>query len=66
MLRCTCVPGVIGRRMKMDAFREAIPEIVKKVGPGHEDGHRAAVAITTTGEDGVEGKTPGAAGQGAV
>ena len=42
--------GVIGRRMKMEAFIPAIPEIVTKLSPSLEDGHRAAIAITTTGE----------------
>ncbi|KAL6762241.1 arginine biosynthesis protein ArgJ [Haematococcus lacustris] len=40
--------GVIGRRMKMDAFMTAIPEITKTLGSSQADGHRAAVAITTT------------------
>lgn len=40
--------GVIGRRMKMEAFKPAIPEIVATLGPSQADGHRAAVAITTT------------------
>lgn len=41
-------PGVIGRRMKMDNFVPAIPELVKSLGSGADDAHRAAVAITTT------------------
>ena len=41
--------GVIGRRMKMEAFLPAIPEIAKTLGSTQADGHRAAVAITTTG-----------------
>lgn len=41
--------GVIGRRMKMDAFIPAIPEISQVLGDTEADGHRAAVAITTTG-----------------
>lgn len=40
--------GVIGRRMKMDAFVPAIPELTKSLGATAEDAHRAAVAITTT------------------
>lgn len=40
--------GVIGRRMKMEAFRPAIPEIVPLLGSSVEDGHKAAIAITTT------------------
>lgn len=40
--------GVIGRRMKMEAFIPAIPEIAKTLGSTLEDGHRASVAITTT------------------
>jgi N-acetylglutamate synthase/N-acetylornithine aminotransferase len=48
---CVClvlVTGVIGRRMKMDAFVPAIPELVKSLGSSAADAHRAAVAITTT------------------
>jgi hypothetical protein len=41
--------GVIGRRMKMEAFRPAIPEIAQTLGSSQQDGHRAAIAITTTG-----------------
>lgn len=41
---------MIGRRMKMEAFIPAIPEIAKTLGSSQQDGHRAAVAITTTGE----------------
>ncbi|KAG2497664.1 hypothetical protein HYH03_004403 [Edaphochlamys debaryana] len=40
--------GVIGRRMKMENFIPAIPEIAKTLGASTEDAHRAAVAITTT------------------
>ncbi|WIA38269.1 hypothetical protein OEZ86_001609 [Tetradesmus obliquus] len=40
--------GVIGRRMKMDAYIKAIPELPKSLGSGADDAHRAAVAITTT------------------
>jgi N-acetylglutamate synthase/N-acetylornithine aminotransferase len=40
--------GVIGRRMKMDAFVPAIPELIKSLGSSPADAHRAAVAITTT------------------
>lgn len=56
---CVCVSrfagswpaaGVIGRRMKMENFVPAIPEIVKTLGGSTGDAHRAAVAITTTGE----------------
>ena len=36
--------------MKMEAFVPAIPEIVKTLGTTQADGHRSAVAITTTGE----------------
>jgi glutamate N-acetyltransferase/amino-acid N-acetyltransferase len=42
--------GVIGKRMKMEAFVPAIPEIAATLGASQTDGHRAAVAITTTGE----------------
>jgi glutamate N-acetyltransferase/amino-acid N-acetyltransferase len=34
--------------MKMEAFLPAIPEIAKTLGSTQADGHRAAVAITTT------------------
>ena len=40
--------GVIGRRMKMEAFVPAIPELVKTLGSSLEHGHRAGIAITTT------------------
>nr|QKY14863.1 arginine biosynthesis bifunctional (ARGJ) [Polytomella parva] len=40
--------GVIGRRLKMDNFLAAIPEIPSTLGSTAEDAHRAAVAITTT------------------
>jgi glutamate N-acetyltransferase / amino-acid N-acetyltransferase len=40
--------GVIGRRIKMDAMLDAIPQLPSTLGASAEDGHRAAVAITTT------------------
>lgn len=40
--------GVIGRRIKMDAMLAAIPQLPATLGASPEDGHRAAVAITTT------------------
>lgn len=40
--------------MKMEAFVPAIPEIVPTLGATKEDAHRAAVAITTTGEGRVD------------
>jgi glutamate N-acetyltransferase/amino-acid N-acetyltransferase len=40
--------GVIGRRIKMDAMLDAIPQLPATLGASAEDGHRAAVAITTT------------------
>lgn len=40
--------GVIGRRLKMDAFIPAIPQLIPTLGSTAEDAHRAAVAITTT------------------
>ncbi|GIL50618.1 hypothetical protein Vafri_6758 [Volvox africanus] len=40
--------GVIGRRMKIDNFLPAIPELVETLGSSSDDAHRAAVAITTT------------------
>jgi glutamate N-acetyltransferase/amino-acid N-acetyltransferase len=40
--------GVIGRRMKMEAYIKAIPELPKSLGASADDAHRAAVAITTT------------------
>ncbi|GIM04772.1 hypothetical protein Vretimale_9262 [Volvox reticuliferus] len=40
--------GVIGRRMKVENFLPAIPELVKTLGSSSGDAHRAAVAITTT------------------
>lgn len=40
--------GVIGRRLKMEAFLPAIPEIVKTLGYSTLDAHRAAIGITTT------------------
>lgn len=53
-------PGVIGRRMKMENFIPAIPEIVKTLGSSREDGHRASVAITTTGASGWRHRHPAA------
>lgn len=50
---CSCllsVPGVIGRRLKMENFIPAIPQLLPSLGSSVEDAHRAAVAITTTGE----------------
>lgn len=41
--------GVIGRRLKMEAFRPAIPQLPATLGASADDAHRAAVAITTTG-----------------
>lgn len=49
--------GVIGRRMKMEAFVPAIPEVVATLGKSQQDGHRAAVAMTTTGAWGIMGLT---------
>jgi glutamate N-acetyltransferase/amino-acid N-acetyltransferase len=43
--------GVIGRRLKMHAFLPAIPQLVPTLGASADDAHRAAVAITTTGEE---------------
>lgn len=40
--------GVIGQRIKMDKMIEALPILTASLGTSHEDGHRAAVAITTT------------------
>jgi len=40
--------GVIGRRMKMENFLPAIPELPKSLGADVADAHRSAVAITTT------------------
>jgi glutamate N-acetyltransferase/amino-acid N-acetyltransferase len=45
----TCIAaGVIGRRMKMENFVPAIPELMDSLGSTTQDAHRAAVAITTT------------------
>lgn len=53
--------------MKMDAFIPAIPEIAQTLGATPEDGHRASVAITTTGEGwGVQAGVEGAEVAGAV
>ncbi|GBF99744.1 hypothetical protein Rsub_12519 [Raphidocelis subcapitata] len=40
--------GVIGRRLKMEAFLPAIPQLPATLGATADDAHRAAVAITTT------------------
>ncbi len=40
--------GVIGRRIKLDALKSAVPELAANLGSGVEDAHHAAVAITTT------------------
>lgn len=40
--------GVIGRRLKMEAFLPAIPQLPASLGATAEDAHRAAVGITTT------------------
>ncbi|PNW71168.1 hypothetical protein CHLRE_16g694850v5 [Chlamydomonas reinhardtii] len=40
--------GVIGRRMKMESFLPAIPQLPASLGASTADAHRAAVAITTT------------------
>lgn len=40
--------GVIGRRLKMENFIPAIPELIPTLGDSAEDAHRSAVAITTT------------------
>jgi glutamate N-acetyltransferase / amino-acid N-acetyltransferase len=42
--------GVIGRRIKLDKLREAIPDLVASLGSGADDAMRTAVAITTTGK----------------
>ena len=56
--------GVIGRRMKMEAFIPAIPEITQKLGSSLDDGHKAAIAITTTGEADAGGEGRGKKGGG--
>lgn len=40
--------GVIGRRIKLDALKAAVPELAANLGSSVEDAHHAAVAITTT------------------
>jgi glutamate N-acetyltransferase/amino-acid N-acetyltransferase len=40
--------GVIGRRIKMDAMLDAIPQLPASLGASPANGHRAAVGITTT------------------
>jgi N-acetylglutamate synthase/N-acetylornithine aminotransferase len=42
--------GVIGRRIRLDKMRDAIPDLVASLGSEAKDAMRAAVAITTTGE----------------
>ena len=40
--------GVIGRRIKLDALKAAVPKLAAGLGASAEDAHHAAVAITTT------------------
>lgn len=40
--------GVIGRRIKLDALKEAVPKLAASLGSSVEDAGHAAVAITTT------------------
>lgn len=40
--------GVIGRCIKMDALKAAVPKLAASLGTSVEDAHHAAVAITTT------------------
>ena len=40
--------GVIGQRLNIDKMVAAIPTLHASLGDSWEDGHRAAVAITTT------------------
>jgi glutamate N-acetyltransferase/amino-acid N-acetyltransferase len=40
--------GVIGRRIKLDALKEAVPKLAALLGSSVEDASHAAVAITTT------------------
>jgi len=40
--------GVIGRRIKLDALKAALPALVSGAGPSAADAHHASVAITTT------------------
>ena len=40
--------GVIGRRIKLDALKAAVPKLAAGLGDAPEDAHHAAVAITTT------------------
>lgn len=46
---CLAGAGVIGRRIKMPQLLEAVPKLAMQVSSSAEDGHKAAVAITTTG-----------------
>lgn len=41
--------GVIGRRIKLDALKDALPTLVGLLGSDDESARRASVAITTTG-----------------
>ncbi len=40
--------GVIGRRIKLQALLDSVPQLVSNLGPSAEDAHHAAVGITTT------------------
>lgn len=40
--------GVIGRPIKMDALKAAVPKLAAELGSSVEAAHHAAVAITTT------------------
>lgn len=40
--------GVIGRRIKMVALKDSVPNLASSLGDSVEDAHHAAVAITTT------------------
>ena len=40
--------GVIGRRIKLEALKAALPALIAGAGPSAADAHHAAVAITTT------------------
>lgn len=59
-------PGVIGRRLKMDAFLDAIPQLPASLGAGAEDAHRAAIAITTTGAAAQQAGAGGRGGDGSL
>lgn len=41
--------GVIGRRIALDKFKAAVPDLVQNLGTSAGDARRSAVAITTTG-----------------